>query len=56
MTNFLQQGLCLETESFSICSGMLMDITLEIWEHLFRCSVGKCPHWTIPSTVPLCSI
>lgn len=43
MTNFLQPELCLETEPFSICSGMLMDITLEFWGATFRMQCWKVP-------------
>jgi len=43
MKNFLQKELCVETEPFSICPGMLMDITLEIWGATFRMQCWKVP-------------
>ena len=51
MKNFLQPELCLETEPFSICSGMLMDITLEFWWATFRM---QC--WKVPTLDNLCAV
>jgi len=43
MKNFLQPELCVETEPFSICPGMLKDITLEFWGATFRMQYWKVP-------------
>jgi hypothetical protein len=43
MMNFLQPELYLKTQPFSICSGMLMDITLEFWGATFRMQCWKVP-------------
>jgi hypothetical protein len=43
MTNFLQPVLCVERETFSICTGMLKDITLEFWRATFRMQCWKVP-------------